>query len=54
MPIYYCSFPEIRKMLQTYFLELLPGDFTDLLQTLHTASVDSPDRNLFKDIPNNT
>ena len=37
-------------MSQTYFFELLnSGDFTDLHQTLHTASVDSPDKNLLKE-----
>ena len=36
------------KMSQTYFFDLLPGDFTDLHQTSHTASVDSPDKKLLK------
>ena len=32
----------------TYFFKLLPGDFIDLHETLHTASVDSPDKKLLK------
>ena len=42
-------FREIAEMSQTYFFELLPGDFTDLHGTLHTASVDSPDKKLLKE-----
>ena len=34
-------------MSQTYFLELLPGNLTE---TLHTASVDSPDKKVIKRI----
>ena len=37
-------FSQIHKMKQTYFFKLLSGDFTDLHQTLHTASLDSPDK----------
>ena len=38
-------FSQICKMSQTYFFELLPGDFTDLHDTLYTATMDSPDNN---------
>ena len=36
--------------------ELLPGDFTNFHNILHTASRDSPDKKLLKDfhLPNNT
>ena len=40
-------FVEIYKISQTYVFELLPGHFTDLHQTLHTASLDSPDKKIF-------
>ena len=36
-------------MLQTYFFELLPGNYTDLHQTLHKASVDSLHKQLLKE-----
>lgn len=35
-------FLQIRKISQIYYFKLVPGDFTDLQQTLHTASVDTP------------
>ena len=35
-------FSQMHEMLQTYFFKLLPGTFTDLNQTLHTASLDCP------------
>ena len=35
-------------MSQTYFFELLLGDFTDLHETLHTASVDPPDKKVIE------
>ena len=37
-------FPQIREMSHTYFFKLLPDDFTDLHNILHTTSVDSPDK----------
>ena len=37
------------KMLQTNFFKLLPGDITNLHQTLHTASMDSPDKKIVKE-----
>ena len=43
-PTVFCS--QIREMSQTYFSELLPGNFTNLHETLHTVSVDPPDKNL--------
>ena len=42
-------FPQICKMLQTYFFKLLQGDFSNLHKTLHTASVDPPDKKLIKE-----
>ena len=36
-------------MLKTYFFELLPGDFSDLHETWHTASVDTPDKKFLKE-----
>ena len=42
-------FSQIREMLQTYFFELLPGNFTDLHETLHSAFVDPPDKTLLKE-----
>ena len=39
-------FPCLCEIPQTYFFKLLPGDFTDFHATLHTASVDSPDKKL--------
>ena len=37
-------------MLQTYFFEVLPGVYTNVHQTLHTASVNSPDKKNIKRI----
>lgn len=35
-------FLQIREISQIYYFKLVPGDFTNLQQTLHTASVDTP------------
>lgn len=40
---------QAHKMSQTYFFGLLPGNLTYLHQTLHTASVDQPDKKLSKE-----
>ena len=48
MPISALIFFFFCKMSQTYFFKLLSGNFTDLHETLHTASVDSPDKNVLK------
>ena len=39
-------FAQIHEMSQSYFFELLPGNFTDLYETWHDASVDPPDKKL--------
>ena len=33
---------------QNYFFKLVPGDFTKLHKTLHTTSVDPPDKKILK------
>ena len=40
--------PQFCQMSQTNFFEILPGSFADWKETLHTASVDPPDRNVLK------
>ena len=45
---FFWFFLQIRKILQNYFFELLPGDFTNLHETLHTTSVASPDKKVIK------
>ena len=41
--------PFFCEMSKTYFFELLPGDFTNLHKTWHTASVDPSDRRILKE-----
>ena len=45
---FFFFFLQIGEMLQTYFFELLLGNFTNLHKTLRTASVDSPDKKLLQ------
>ena len=45
-----CFFFFFCKMTKTYFFELLPGDFSNLHGTWHTASVDPPDKKVIKRI----
>ena len=42
-----CLFLQICQILHTYFVELFPDYFTDLHKMLHTASVDSTDKNVW-------
>ena len=47
---FFLFFLQICKISQTYFFKLVPGNFTDLQQTLHTASVDTPEKKVIKGI----